>query len=118
MYYVYMLECDDNSIYTGITSDITRRMNEHYYKTKKCAKYTKVHSVKKLLALWKTGFRSDACTLEYHMKKLSKENKLLIISKEKTLEDLFSNNFDVSVFDRAQGTSLEDYIQKNDRDII
>lgn len=32
MYYVYMLRCKDNSIYTGITTDINRRMEEHFSK--------------------------------------------------------------------------------------
>ena len=40
MYYVYMLRCKDNSIYTGITTDINRRMEEHFSKGQKCAKYT------------------------------------------------------------------------------
>ena len=36
-----MLRCENNSIYTGITSDIKRRMEEHFSQNKKCAKYTK-----------------------------------------------------------------------------
>jgi putative endonuclease len=35
MYYTYMLRCKDNSIYTGITTDIERRMEEHRRKIKK-----------------------------------------------------------------------------------
>lgn len=34
MYYIYMLRCKDNSIYTGITTDIARRMKEHLTKRK------------------------------------------------------------------------------------
>ena len=48
MYYIYMLRCKDNSIYTGITTDISRRMKEHFNKEKRCAKYTLTHSAKKL----------------------------------------------------------------------
>ena len=40
MYYTYMLRCKDNSIYTGITTNLERRMEEHLQKTDKCAKYT------------------------------------------------------------------------------
>lgn len=40
MYYVYMLRCIDNTIYTGITVDVDRRMKEHFSKNEKCAKYT------------------------------------------------------------------------------
>lgn len=46
MYYTYMLRCEDNTIYTGITTDISRRMEEHFCKDKKCAKYTKTHQAK------------------------------------------------------------------------
>ncbi|MBQ3573901.1 MAG: GIY-YIG nuclease family protein, partial [Clostridia bacterium] len=38
MYYVYMMRCSDNSLYTGITTDLERRFEEH--KSKKGAKYT------------------------------------------------------------------------------
>ena len=41
MYYTYMLRCTDNSIYTGITTNIERRMEEHFKQNEKCAKYTK-----------------------------------------------------------------------------
>ena len=48
MYYVYMLRCTDNSLYTGITTDLERRMSEHFSKDKKCAKYTRRHNAKKM----------------------------------------------------------------------
>ncbi len=82
MYYVYMLRCSDNSIYTGITNDIKRRINEHFTKNKKCAKYTKVHNVIKIEAVFKTETKSMAAKLEFHIKKLKKHEK----------EDLILNN--------------------------
>ena len=36
MYYIYMLRCKDNSIYTGITTNIENRMKEHFNKEKIC----------------------------------------------------------------------------------
>ena len=68
IYYVYMLRCIDNTIYTGITNDIERRMMEHFSKDKKCAKYTASHIAKKLEALWKTENKSLASKLEFHIK--------------------------------------------------
>lgn len=41
MYYTYMLRCLDNSIYTGMTNNLEKRMNEHLLKSKNGAKYTK-----------------------------------------------------------------------------
>ena len=47
MYYIYMLRCKDNTIYTGITVNIERRMEEHFLRNDKCAKYTYTHIAKK-----------------------------------------------------------------------
>ena len=38
MYYTYMIRCEDNSIYTGITNDLDKRFNEHKIKRKNGAK--------------------------------------------------------------------------------
>ena len=43
MYFVYILRCEDNTLYTGITNNLEKRMNEHFSKSKECAKYTKSH---------------------------------------------------------------------------
>lgn len=75
MYYIYMLRCEDNSVYTGITTDIERRMEEHFSKDKKCAKYTLRHSAKNLESLWQTENKSLASKLEYNIKTLKKEQK-------------------------------------------
>lgn len=70
-----MIRCEDNSIYTGITSDIKKRMIEHFEKQKNCAKYTRVHSANKIEAIWETLDRKLAAKLEYHIKKLNKIDK-------------------------------------------
>ena len=76
MYYTYMLRCTDNSIYTGITSDLERRMEEHFSQNEKCAKYTASHQAKKLEAVWESKNKSLASKLEYHIKKsLTKKEK-------------------------------------------
>ncbi len=54
MYYTYMIRCKDNSIYTGITTDVERRWEEHLSQGKKCAKYTKKHPVLRIQAVWKS----------------------------------------------------------------
>lgn len=87
MYYVYMLRCDDNSLYTGITSDIEKRLNEHINKLKTAASYTKSHSVVSIEALWSTIDRSSASQLEHKIKKLPKEKKEALIYSQKTIED-------------------------------
>ena len=90
MYYVYMLRCEDNSIYTGITVDVERRIKEHFNKNKKCAKYTSSHQAKKLEAVWETENKSLASKLEFNIKKLKKiEKEEIILNKnlEKYLKE-------------------------------
>lgn len=96
MYYVYMLRCIDNTIYTGITVDIDRRMKEHFSKNEKCAKYTFTHSAKKLEAVWETDNKSLASKLEYAIKKLTKVKKEELI-KNRELKTVFSNNTKIDV---------------------
>ena len=96
MYYVYMLRCIDNTIYTGITVDVDRRMKEHFSKNEKCAKYTFTHSAKKLEAVWETDKKSLASKLEYAIKKLTKTKKEELI-KNKELKTVFSNNTKIDV---------------------
>lgn len=83
MYYTYMLRCSNNSIYTGMTSDLERRIHEHLSKDKNSAKYTKSHNAIKLESAWKNKYRSSACKLEYQIKNLTKLQKENLINGEK-----------------------------------
>lgn len=96
MYYIYMLRCKDNTIYTGITVDIKRRMKEHFSKNEKCAKYTYTHNAKKLEAVWQTENKSLASKLEYAIKKLTKAKKEELI-RNKKIEDIFSDNKKIDI---------------------
>ena len=84
-YSVYILECSDKSLYTGITTDIKRRLYEHNH-TLKGAKYTKARRPVKLVYCEKNLSKSDALQKEYAIKKLKKIEKLKII-EEKSLEN-------------------------------
>ena len=83
MYYTYMLRCLDNSIYTGMTNDLEKRINEHLLKSKNGAKYTKSHNAVKLETAWKSKDKSLACKLEYQIKSLTKMQKENLINGEK-----------------------------------
>ena len=95
MYYIYMLRCKDNTIYTGITVNIERRMEEHFLRNDKCAKYTYTHIAKKLEAVWECENKSLASKLEYAIKKLNKSEKEELI-KSKNLEKVFTNNLKIN----------------------
>lgn len=88
MYYIYMLRCKNNSIYTGITKDLERRFNEHKNKTKKCAKYTYFHDVVCIEAAWECEDRSMASKLECYIKRLSKSEKEALIKADTKLSDI------------------------------
>lgn len=91
MYYTYMLRCKDNSIYTGITTNLDKRIDEHITKGKKCAKYTLTHTVRGLEAAWETEGRSSATKLEYFIKHLSKKQKEDLINYKENLNRLLIN---------------------------
>jgi len=99
MYYTYMLRCEDNSIYTGITSDVKRRMEEHFSQNKKCAKYTATHQAKKLECVWESENRVLASKLEFHIKKnLTKAEKESLIKNNNLLELLLGNKIDANKY--------------------
>jgi len=80
-YYVYILKCSDLTLYTGITTDIKRRLVEHN-SSKKGAKYTMLRRPVELVYAEEHEDRSSASKREYAIKKLSREKKLELITKE------------------------------------
>lgn len=80
-YYTYILRCMDDSLYAGITTDVSRRMEEHFSKGVKCAKYTRVRGAKKLEAVWESESRAAASRLEFRIKRLTKAQKENLISE-------------------------------------
>ena len=98
MFYIYMLRCEDNSLYTGFTTDIKRRWQEHLDKDKPYAKYTRSHPVKSIAALWVCESRSGALKLEYHLKKLNKQQKEYLIKNPDELNSLFSSTLECGIY--------------------
>ena len=94
MYYTYMLRCSDNSIYTGITTDVQRRFNQHSKYKAGGAKYTQSRIPVKVEQVWQSPSRSDASKLEYRIKSLSKEKKEVLIAEPNMLVKLLSDKID------------------------
>lgn len=78
-WFVYIVRCNDNSLYTGITTDIPRRVAEHNGK-KKSARYTRVRQPICLVYSETAASRADACKREAQIKSLSRSAKLALIS--------------------------------------
>jgi len=79
-YFVYILECKDGSLYTGITKDVPKRLDEHNSKDTG-AKYTKVRRPVKLVYQESSKDRSSASKREYEIKQFTRSKKLQLIQK-------------------------------------
>ena len=102
MYYVYILRCKDKSLYTGITNDLERRIEEHFTKSEKCAKYTKSHTAEKLEIAWKTENKVLASKLEYAIKTLKKGEKEELISRKKELDYFFEERLECEKYEKLK----------------
>ena len=77
MYFVYLIECEDRSIYTGITTDVERGFNEH--KNKKGGHYTSSKKVVRILYTERYTTRAEALKREAQLKGWRREKKLALI---------------------------------------
>ena len=71
-----MLECSDSSLYTGITTDLDRRLSEHNTSNKKGSKYTRSRRPVEIVSAKIFKDRSEASKAESRFKKLSRKQKL------------------------------------------
>lgn len=78
--FVYMVKCEDGSLYTGIAKDVKKRIREHFFKTQKGAKYTKSRQVTEIMMVWEAASFSSAARLEYAIKRLTRKDKLTLIA--------------------------------------
>ncbi len=82
MWFIYIIKCADNTLYTGITTNLDRRLWEHN-SSDKWAKYTKMRRPVEMVFSQVCEDRSQASKLEYKIKKYTKQQKLTIIATKK-----------------------------------
>ncbi len=80
LWHVYILNCSDGTLYTGITTEPERRLEEHNIGDKG-AKYTKNRRPVEMIYLEKTDSRTSASKREYAIKQMSREQKRQLIGK-------------------------------------
>jgi len=80
MYFVYIVKCSDETLYTGIASNLKRRIEEHN-SSKLGAKYTKIRRPVKLVYSKEFNDRSSAQIEEARIKKLTRNKKLDFLRK-------------------------------------
>ncbi|UYO98935.1 GIY-YIG nuclease family protein [Oceanotoga sp. DSM 15011] len=77
--YTYILKCSDNSLYTGWTNDLKKRLETH--NSGKGSKYTRSRLPVEIVYFEEFKNKSDAMKREYEIKKFSRKNKLILIKK-------------------------------------
>ncbi len=78
MNYTYIIECSDGSLYCGWTNNIEKRILAH--NEGRGAKYTRGRAPVKLVYLETFETKEEAMSREFYIKKLSREDKLRLIS--------------------------------------
>ncbi|MDU5263232.1 MAG: GIY-YIG nuclease family protein [Clostridium celatum] len=79
MNYVYILRCNDNSLYTGWTNNLEKRVKAH--SNGKGAKYTKARLPVELVYFEEYENKVEAMRREYAIKQLKRKEKLMLIKK-------------------------------------
>ncbi|MFA5098288.1 MAG: GIY-YIG nuclease family protein [Candidatus Margulisiibacteriota bacterium] len=80
-YHLYILQCTNGSLYTGITNNLERRFNEHF--SGKGCKYTIANPAKKMRYTEKFETRSEAAKREAQIKGWTRTKKLALIKGHK-----------------------------------
>ncbi len=82
MNYTYMVRCADNSLYTGWTNDLGKRMEAH--NSKKGAKYTRARTPVELVYYEEFSTKEEAMRREHALKQLSRQEKEKLIAGKET----------------------------------
>ena len=83
LWYLYVVRCVDSTLYTGITTDVDRRVREHNA-SKRGAKYTRARRPVELVWSKEYPNRSEAQKAEYNFKKLFHQQKWEIINESRS----------------------------------
>jgi len=90
-WYLYVLLCTkDNSLYTGVTNDISRRVRQHNGELAGGARYTRSRRPVKLYFYWTYNNKSEAMKAEHAFKKLSRKQKLERINDQEDVQEVGS----------------------------
>jgi len=91
-WYLYLIRCRDGSLYTGITTDVDRRLAEH--QSGKGSKYLRGRSPLILVFQKELGSKNLALAMENKVKKLTKKQKEELIRDKTLIDELISAYLD------------------------
>jgi putative endonuclease len=84
MWFLYILKCKNNTLYTGITNNLKKRFKAH--SEGKGARYTRIFGVLKIVYTEKLRTRSRALKRECQIKSMTKKQKLALIARKKIIK--------------------------------
>ena len=80
-WFVYILRCGNGALYTGVTTDVKRRVREHASQGRLAARFTRGFAPVELVYSCCAGSKSLAYRMEYRIKKLTREKKAVVVAK-------------------------------------
>lgn len=87
-WFVYMLRCERGTLYTGVTTDVTRRLREHRAGGARAARYTRTRGGLELAYALRVGDRSLAQRIEHRLRKLPAARKRTVADQAPPLSVL------------------------------
>lgn len=87
-WHLYIIQCNDGTLYTGITLDVERRFEEHVSQGPKSARYVRGKRPLKLVFSEKVGAKGEAYRMERKVKSLSKKRKNDLVDGILKIDDL------------------------------
>ena len=90
MYFVYIIETEDETYYTGMTNDVARRFQEHLSGSSRSATYLKMHKPKFVVYMTECKTRGDAMRLEQRIKK-DQKFKLECIGSRRDIREVIDS---------------------------
>ncbi|OAI47779.1 GIY-YIG nuclease [Gammaproteobacteria bacterium SCGC AG-212-F23] len=100
IYWVYILHCENNTYYTGYTSDLLRRYQEHMQGSAKC-KYTRSFKPVKIAQSWQVFENKVAMKIEKFIKSMSRIEKNDFVLYPEKLTELFDCKVDVPLYKKG-----------------
>lgn len=95
-WFVYLIRTEDTAIYTGITTDVTRRLDEHRHHPKKGAKYFRGKKQLSLVYIKAYSTRATASIQEAKIKRLPKKQKEALIQSDENEINTLEPKYDES----------------------
>lgn len=90
-WHIYVIRCGDGTLYTGVATDVTRRLEQHRSGVGKGAKYLRGRGPLQLVLERTVGSRGVALSVESRIKKLRRERKEELIARNGMIDELIAH---------------------------